>query len=160
MSNEAEVSKPEIVRATLEDCRELAENMREEDRWEVFHAAGLQSHEAVMVSMASSEYIYAGKINGKVVCIFGVGEVSPGVGCPWMLATDLLTTVKKTFLRHCRPFVEAMNERYPLLTNKVWVENTTHIRWLKWLGFTFLPHKTVTASGATFQDFVRIKHEH
>jgi len=67
--------------------------------------------------------------------VFGVTESAPGVGCPWMLATDDITEMRLSFVRASLKVIKDMLGEYPLLRNYVDTRNSISIRWLRWLGF-------------------------
>ena len=78
-----------------------------------------------------------------IVAMLGVVPLMPDVGRVWMLASPELTLRPGLFLRHARPFLERIQCRYPLLFNTVAEFQYAHIRWLRWMGFTFIrrwPH--------------------
>jgi hypothetical protein len=136
MSNEAAVCKPFVRPSVIEDVAYLAENIREEDRQEIWHSHRKTPLEAFQSGFEISDEPLTVVWGDKPVAMFGVcGE--NGVGVPWMLATDDLKRIRKSFLRECRSYVQRMHEKYPVLINAVWVKNTVHILWLKWLGFDF-----------------------
>lgn len=121
---------------TLKHIVELACTMRPEDREEIWHLSRLSAGEALRVAYDSSSHVRTVLLNKRVVCIFGMaGEGS--TGHPWMLASGLLKKIRKTFLRECRVHLEEISVGRDRLYNVAWSKNTEHIRWLKWLGFTF-----------------------
>ncbi len=72
--------------------------------------------------------------------MFGVIDEGHGVGRIWMLGTDELVSkpLRSQFIRECRTYLTGMEHMYKLLHNKIDERNTLHIRWLQWLGFTFI----------------------
>lgn len=77
--------------------------------------------------------------NGFVAGMFGVvpeGEF----GRVWLLGSDELVTkpLSRQFLRECKNFLEVMGRPYLAIGNQIDERNTLHIRWLKWMGFTFI----------------------
>lgn len=131
------LGKPHTRLASVDDCAELALTLREADRIELAMGGSSGAYEALVRGVAMSEDPQA-IINpqGEVVGIVGVVPMGPFSGSPWMLAADGLEDIKWRFLRECRTQLNALHDRYPFLHNHVWEGNTTHIRWLKWLGFT------------------------
>jgi hypothetical protein len=131
------MSKPYTRPSTPDDCAELALSMRQADRTEIALGGSPGPFDSLMRGLAysdSCESIIAP--NGAVVGMVGVVRLSPQLGSPWMLAADGLTDIKWQFLRECRERLQVLHAQYPHLFNQVWEGNTTHIRWLKWLGFT------------------------
>jgi hypothetical protein len=77
---------------------------------------------------------------GEVVGMFGVVPVAPRCGQVWLLGSDELTKnpLRRQFIRESRMYLNALHQQYPLLFNVISETNTIHIRWLKWLHFTFI----------------------
>lgn len=130
--------------------------MRQEDKDEIWHLARMTPEEALTQAYRICDFNRAVLLDGKVVCIFGVGGIKGQVGIPWMLASPLLTKIRKTFLRESREWLEAMSEGYPLMANFAWSKNTEHIRWLKWLGFTMLEPRPMGPDGEYYIEFYKV----
>jgi len=140
MRNEAQTSKPEVRPATREDFVELANNLRPEDAREVSLATGFEDPKlGVMLCRVVSTEAFAIVQGDALIAIFGVTGVPGQFGFPWMLATPLLKDIRKTFLRECRKWVQAMLSVYGRLENYVWSGNELHIQWLRWMGFKIDP---------------------
>lgn len=137
MSNAVRPCKPYVRDTTVKDCAELAVTMREEDKREVWHASRSSPKDVLLKSVSSSRLCWTVMWQGKVVAIFGVCGTKNDTGIPWMLASDDLVKIRKSFLRECKDYVNKMQEHHPLLANIAWTKNTVHIQWLKWLGFEF-----------------------
>lgn len=131
------MSKLTLRPATPEDCAELALTMREADRIELALGGSPSPYDSLMRGIVRSDNATAviGP-QGDVVAIGGCAVLAPTVGCPWLLASDGLMAVKRSFLRDCRPQLMRLHGDFPTLYNEVWAGNTVHIRWLRWLGFT------------------------
>jgi len=107
---------------------------------ESFHASPLDRHSIIL--------------NGEVIGMFGVSN-NGRWATPWLLASDKITQIPMTFLRHSKAYVAQL--KYPLLMNYVHAENTLSIAWLKHLGFSFLRQVTGARGRGLFYEFVRIK---
>ena len=128
--------------ATVADIDEMSPRVRSADKAELW-AAYLQTpsqvlHDAIIVSPNA----VTGRINGEIVCIFGVAETStltPDHGRPWMVATTNLDIKAnaKPFLRRNRAWLLRMLERYTMLSNYCDARNVQTLKWLAFLGFTF-----------------------
>ncbi len=75
--------------------------------------------------------------NGDVVGMFGVTPMvdHPGQGIIWCLSSPALFKMRKYFMRNCREQIEQICQGYDKVFNYVYEENTTHIRWIKAMGF-------------------------
>lgn len=130
--------------------------MRQEDKDEIWHLARLTPHEALEASYHFCSYNMTVLLDNKVALIFGVGGEKGRVGIPWMLASPLLQKVRKPFLREAKSFLDEMSEGYPVLHNLAWSKNTEHIRWLKWMGFTFLPAVPMGPDDELYIEFYKV----
>ena len=130
--------------------------MRQEDKDEIWHLARVLPMEALKLSLEACDYNRAVLLDGKVVFIFGVGGTKGGVGVPWMLASPLLTKVRKQFLRESKAALEEMSEGYTSLYNVAWSKNEVHINWLKWLGFEIKPAIPMGPDGELYHQFFKV----
>ena len=64
---------------------------------------------------------------------------------------------KRTFLRRSKVELDKIIQEYPVLFNVVDARNKIHVRWLQWMGFTFIKkHSEYGPEGRLFYEFVRI----
>ena len=130
--------------------------MRQEDRDEIWHLARVTPLQALMASLSHCSYSRAVLLDGRVVAIFGVGGEKGKVGVPWMLASPLLVKIRKAFLRESQAFLEEMSKDFIVLQNVAWIKNKEHIRWLKWLGFEFIPAEPRGPDGELYTEFYKV----
>lgn len=121
----------------MDDARELAPIVRDVDRQEIWATSRRDPDIALMRCVMISDKAWTVRMNGDMVCLFGVAPISliTGVGSPWMIATDDLEKYSFAFLGRCRQYVAEMLECYPTLINHVDARNEPSRLWLKWLGF-------------------------
>ena len=144
----------QLIATTVADIQYLADNLREADRLEMHHL-GYEPEAGLMQSFSLSEVCYSVYLGDELVCVFGVcpGE---GLAVPWMMGTPAMSKVKRETLTWAVEVKAALSEKYPVLSNYVWAGNTTHIRWIKWLGFAFTGEQ-FERSGETFIQFISRK---
>lgn len=130
--------RAEIVPAQAEHIVALWPRLRAADVAEIWAASRSEPLDALCRAVKVSSEAWAGLVDGKVVCLFGVAPVSimGGKGSPWMLGSDLIDRHAVTFLRRCRGVVSRWRTVYPTLENVVDARNVVAHRWLRWLGFT------------------------
>lgn len=157
MSREVDKSKPFVRPSVPQDCTELSLTMREEDKQEIWHYARLEPLPALLGGLFVSKPCWTVEWQGKVVAMFGVSPQDDLVGIPWMLASEDLKKIKKSFLKECHSYVQKMFSGYEVLTNYAWSKNDIHIQWLKWLGFKFFPAKPMGYDGELFYEFYKVK---
>lgn len=156
MSNEVKLSKPFVREAVLTDCEELAATMRQEDVQELWYHSRTSPLEALLNGFGWGNCKTV-EWQGRVVAMFGVSCEVNGVGVCWMLASDDLVKIKKSFLKECHKYVRDMHKDYPVLGNMVWAGNAVHVQWLKWLGFQFQPAVAYGADGELFHEFFKVR---
>jgi len=67
------------------------------------------------------------------------------------------TKDKRTFLRQSKIELRKILKEYPVLFNVVDSRNEVHVRWLQWMGFTFIKkHSEYGPEKRPFYEFVRI----
>ena len=146
------------VRPSIEsDCEYLAHNLRRADHNEVKAALGVVSPEALLFSMRNTENPFTIIDGSTPAGIFGVAPIEPGVGAIWLLGTDALVRGKWRFLRQSKKWMNHVSDGYDLLFNFVDERNYLHIRWIAWLGFSFIyRHEKYGVEQRPFLEFVRI----
>lgn len=119
---------------------ELASTMAAEDRLET-GVDGETPLEAISKSVMVSRDTKVLLADDKVVCMYGVGTVSliGGIGVPWLLASNLVKTHARAFIRYSLKWRDEMRQDYRFLTNYVDARHTRAMRWLEWLGAVMDP---------------------
>lgn len=149
------------VRPTIQgDAESLAPRMREADKAEVKAASGKHPYLVLLEGIEASEQAYTALVDGEPIAIFGVCPTdNPSVGVVWLLGSDVISAHRIDFLRKSRDWVERFQSKYPVLCNSIDARNTVHIKWLQWLGFTFIQElQNHGVEHRLFYQFVRIPH--
>jgi len=145
--------------AVLSDAAELAPRLRKADLQELAASTTLSPQEALEAGFKAGS-AYAVETPNGVIALFGVSATpEPLLGSVWMLASEELVKIQLTFLRHSREWLHRLSAGYSLLGNFVDARNTTHIRWLRWLGFRFLRQVPIGINGENFIEFVMLRQE-
>ena len=147
-------------KSILSDVVELAANMRQEDKEEVLAYSGSSPQEALFYCFFNSKpcMTMVGR-KGNLMGMYGVVPCSPKVGRIWMLGHKTMINDYKD-VRDCLKYspieLQKFHCNYPLLYNYVDERNTTHIKWIKWMGFSIIKkHATFGAAGIPFYEFVK-----
>lgn len=142
------------------DVHDLAPHLRQADRDEL-EACGIAPFDALHAGL-QSEPCMTILHRGQPAVMFGVMR-GPAFwhlerGAVWLLGSDAIdTSFALPFLRYSRAWLERIAEKYDLLYNVVDERNTVHIRWLKWLGFTFIArHEHFGVAKFPFLEFTKI----
>jgi hypothetical protein len=131
-----------LISAKEHHVRALVDNLRECDRQELL----LQIPESEFLSNAlrgwGSSVICEAILTptGEVAGVWGVAPLNAqtGVGSIWMLGTPAINKVALPFLRQCPRSIEQAHERFEILVCTPWRENSLHLAWLNWCGFSAL----------------------
>jgi hypothetical protein len=111
--------------------------------------------EGLKISLPSCWMIYLG---GKPSVLTGVSPypLHEGTGIVWMLGSADIEQYPKLFHILSQQVLKDMFAFYPRLTNVVDVRNTTHVLWLRRLGFNFTKlHQKWGPFGLPFFEFER-----
>lgn len=132
--------KIELREACEADIAAILSDIREADVVEMA-AIGATPEMALRDGLKRSDWALTGLVDDVPVCMLGVAPKSIilGEGIPWMLAANGLERAQVRFLKASRPAVKAMRASYPKLMNFVHADNHVTIKWLRWLGFSFVP---------------------
>jgi hypothetical protein len=91
--------------------------------------------------MLMSTDIWAGFVDGGLVCIWGV--IPPTLlsqqAYMWLFTTDLIKQHQFLLVRHSQVVIEQVLEEYQSVVGHVIIGSDKSIRWLKWLGAKFGP---------------------
>ena len=135
---------------TLEAAKEVASNLRPEDRREVEEGHGYDPIEYAKFIAQEGSAVYFTVPNGKTA---GMAGVDPG-GLIWMLCTPAIHEYPLTFAREAKRYVERQQDK--LLWNVVDKRNTVHLKLLKFLGFKFLREVEFGPNKLSFIEFCRV----
>lgn len=88
-----------------------------------------------------STVIWAGFINNKLACIWGV--IPPSLmshqAYLWLYTTDVINGHEFVLVRHSQRVIEEILKEYPSIVGHALMGADKSIRWLKWLGAKFGP---------------------
>ena len=133
--------------ATVEAAKEVASNLRPEDRREVEEGHGLDPMERLVWAAQNLSCVYFTVPNGKTA---GMAGVEPD-GTIWMLCTPAIHEYPITFAREAKRYVDSRQEK--ILHNIVDERNIVHLKLLKFLGFRILGEISHGPNNLTFIKF-------
>ena len=140
----------QILPITVEAAKEVASNLRPDDRREVEEGHGLDPMVELVKEAQNGSSIYFTMPNGKTAGMAGVGED----GSVWMLCTPVIHQYPIAFARGAKRFIESREEK--LLWNVVDKRNKVHLKLLKFLGFKFLEEISFGPNQLPFIEFYRV----
>ena len=144
--------------STQDDVDYLANNLRPEDKEEVLASHG-STQDVLQLGFNESDECWTIVVTDteEIAGMYGVGMLDNGVGVPWLLTAPALEKVYMPFLRQSKQWVKEINKKYPVLTNAVDEDYKVSIKWLQFVGFTFIKrHETWGVGDKPFLEFVRI----
>lgn len=128
-----------VLPTTLADISELEANIRPEDRREAEEVGLCPVLHSIAACAFESRPCYTIKsLSGQLGGILGAIPDGRGGGMVWMLGTTLIERHSIAFLRGSREVLADLHARYPLLYNRADARNEVHLKWLRWLGFSFI----------------------
>ena len=144
---------------TVEDVMFLAPNLRQADRKECLAATGREPLGVLLdgLRLADTTMTMVAP-TGIPVGIVGVGKSAvEDAGSIWLCATDDIEKYQMTFLRNSKQVLKQLQQEYLVLHNFADARNELHIKWLRWMGFSFInKHEQWGFEQRPFYEFVRI----
>lgn len=93
---------------------------------------------------------------------FGIFGVVPhgtlkDTGVCWMVSSERLHKHARQFLKANHEMFAELHKKFPVLTNFVDARNAVHIKWLRWMGFSFINiHQEYGVEKMPFYEIVHI----
>ncbi len=146
--------------ATQADALQVARELRVEDVNEMRAIMGPDVAMSVVLQRHVMEADLAFTVckEEHPVAIFGTKQIMPNVSTIGLLSSPMIKEIKYTLCRHSKHWVDRLHLNNDLLLNIVHCDNTVHIQWLSWLGFTFVNRlKGFGANGEDFYEFSKLK---
>jgi hypothetical protein len=143
-SNEWTYAFASISPSREDDAARLGPNLRQADKDEIYAVAGIEPELGLQFSMEASDRCYTVRDleTDEPLSMFGTsptGGDDVTMAAVWFLGCDdMFKKNRMSFLRNSKFWVEKLFGDYNVLHNLVDKRNAIHIRWLKWLGFTFI----------------------
>lgn len=118
------------------------DGLRDADMLELIEA-NLEPELALEMGLAMSQpHAFTVTVDEVPAAMFGVCPdpryPDADAGVVWLLGTDRILNIRRQFLRESLDWIDEIASQYSVLGNSVHCANLVHIRWLKWLGFTFI----------------------
>jgi len=136
---------------TMEAAKEVASNIRDDDRKELEEGHGVTPYDYLTWEAKRGVCIYFQVPNGRIA---GMASVEPD-GLIWMLCTDAIDDYPVTFAREAKRWIESRQEK--LLWNYMDPRNKVHSKLLKHLGFKFLREVPFGPNKLSFIEFCRVR---
>jgi len=151
-----------LRKTDYDDVYFLAPRLRQADYDECLAATGREPLGVLLDGLKLGDQTYTMVApTGVPVGMLGVAKsIIPDAGVIWLCATPDIEKYQMTFLRHSKAVLKHLQQDYLALHNCVDARNDLHIKWLKWMGFTFITkHERWGVQQRPFHEFVRIKQD-
>ena len=138
----------------------MASRLRAPDLQEVV-SRGSKPLDAIVKGYVYGDRTVTILADGDPICIYGAVSTgrSPKSASVWMLGTDGVYTHRSQFIKESRERVQDLIKDYEVVWNYVDSRNHLHVRWLRWLGFSFIRSTTeVSVDGTPYYEFVKLTH--
>ena len=153
---QTQLNQPIVRPAQPGDAPCLAPRLRKADIAELSALRGIEPGVALLEGYHVSTVCFSLTLEDKTLAMFGAAPSADQVGCVWLLGSEEMLNQRSWFIRNSRPWLARLHQIYPTLFNYVDKRNTAHIRWLKWLGFSFKQlHPDFGVSSLPFYEFWR-----
>lgn len=144
-----------------QDIAVVAANMRAADVAELKANSGQPPATSLLYCyMKGAPCMSICKPDDTPIAMWGATKDAEDVGFIWLLGTDELVQNKAIclrFLREAKSYVDELLKTYRVLWNVVDARNKVHIRWIQWMGFTFIAeHPNYGAEGRLFLEFCQV----
>lgn len=139
----------------ISDVFNLAQDMREADKKEVWRSHHRKPEEALLTGFSNSVLCLTIERNEKPIGMFGIVPMTlmGRYATIWMLASPELEDIQRTFVKYSRYFIKMFLNYYPILLNWVDADNHQSKKWLKWCGAEFGPVAPYGEEQCPFQYF-------
>ncbi len=119
------------------DLQDLVIREADKEELRIFNPK-LSTIELIQNCVRDSTRTMLAKVDGKPAVLFGVKEY-PEHAAPWMISSHVIETIPVTFCKIASALIDAILGQHDILVNYVDARNTMHVKWLKWIGFKFMP---------------------
>lgn len=150
----------ELKTVALSELRKM--KLRDSDILEIAATSGADPADVLAMSVEVSDWWSAlvDPVDG-LVAVFGVapsrlGGPLPGIGCPWLLASDAFYKHKHAVCRLGLKLIARMHKTYPVLYQFIDVRHEAALEWVLWLGFEVV-NVTDGRNGETLIQVARTK---
>ncbi len=142
-----------LVPATLDHVYKLGPKLRHYDRMEV-GAFFTCNEDALLNGLDKDDQTYTGlDTQGEPFVMFGVG-IENNQPYIWLLGSKGIEENALTFARQSKKILPELIKPYGVVSNLVYADYGSSIKWLKWLGAKFLTK--VEINGYLFYEFIII----
>ena len=137
----------------------IACDMRPADLAEIAATGTVDPYDALTNCMTlSMPSCYTMTADDLPIAMLGTApvELIPDFGSIWLLGTEEIEEHPVALLRLCKKILPRLMTPYDMLFNLMDVRNELHVKFVKWLGFTFIRERPFGPEGLPFYEFALI----
>jgi len=150
------MTKPVIRPGTVADAISLAPRLRPEDALEISLTSEDSLEKTLLDSLEQSTECFAAEVDGLVIAMGGFRLLPGRIGIPWMVGSPEIEEYPVSMVAAGRVAVDRWASQCDVMANVTHKDNVVHHRWLRHIGFTFLPEEVpVGPQRAPFLQFYR-----
>lgn len=144
----------ELVPATEDHALDLLTNISPQSIRD-YQSLDIDPNEYVVRGLQASVCAFAGLIDGRCFCLFGVrpDSLTATSGSPWLMTSADIVQAKIAFAKASRQYIPYLRNRFTHLHGFVYEHNTVSIKWLRWLGYTVSPEPVTARNGQRYYQF-------
>lgn len=143
-----------IIRHTrLFDICELSLSMRAKDRLELWRASHSTPEQSLLRGYLSSSPCLTLEYEEEILAILGVSKTDANTGCVWLLGSEGIKQIPKTFVRLSKEIIHFFLQIFPKLWNYVDAEYEEAVKWLSLCGARIHRPQPYGAEGELFHYF-------
>lgn len=140
------------------DILYILENLREEDRFELFLQYGKNWKKKAFSRLKRSKMIILKEENGVPFAMGGIEGIDD-IACVWLLTTQNVEHYKIKLLKKIKKELELNSSKYRIYFNYICKTNKQAKKWLSKLGFRFdNPHPQNITVKKGFEFFYRLNY--
>lgn len=128
-----------VTKATLADAAECAVMLRDADKRELEEVGQMAPLDALKAGVLMGAPSLALRTHSReLVALLSVVPFGSTTGVIALSGTTALEKSTTAFLRGSRDLLAHLDKKYDTLLNICDARNAVHLKWLQWLGFTFI----------------------
>lgn len=147
--------KLKFKKSKLSEVYDLAPRLREDDRREVIAAGSTPLQSLKEGVKHSTECISVYTSNDLLIGMYGHTLYKHNIAIVWFLGSDEIENYPFIFIREGKKYLDKLKSQGLIITNCVYSENETHVKYLKCLRVSIDKDNPVIINNETFYRFYK-----